>query len=288
MTARKSVPCVPAGLGLLLGCLLNITVCVSTSVAAAGSLDPAFGSRGEQFIKVGPGAGLGQVIPLGAGRLLAVRTTVSRPVTDRRVALARLLANGASDRGFGSGGTALGPVGLSGNAVVLGARGKLTVGGAMQLGAPNYPERAALSRYTVRGKLDRAFGFKGTVLLNLPGGSNSIDAMISDAHGKLLAIVNRQRLTPDDGFLPDVASIVRLNSNGTLDRSFGTNGVAALPPCLASARALLRQPDGRIVLGGSAPEPAPTACSNAVPLARLLASGRTDRTFGDAGMAPLP
>src|SRR5712692_9058638 len=100
MTARTSSTCVLGGLGLLLGCLVSVTVCVSTSVAAAGSLDPDFGRLGEQFIKVGPGAGLGQVIPVGAGRLLAVGTTVSRPVTDRRVALARLLANGARDRRF--------------------------------------------------------------------------------------------------------------------------------------------------------------------------------------------
>jgi uncharacterized delta-60 repeat protein len=288
MAVQKSSRRMFVGLGLLFGGLLGVGVCVANSLPVAGLLDTSFGNHCEQLIKVGPGARLGQLIPLPAGRLLAVGTTAALPITGRRVALARLLANGARDLSFGSAGKALGPVGLSGNAVVLGARSKLIIGGAMQFGAPNYPERAALSRYTSSGTLDRSFGSRGIVLLDLPGDSTSIDAMVPDARGRLLALVNRQRLTPDNGFMPAATAIVRLNFSGALDRSFGANGVAELPSCLASARTLLRQPEGRIIVGGTAPEPTPDACSTTVPLVRLLPSGRPDQTFGNGGIARLP
>ena len=82
----------------------------------------------------------------------------------------------------------------------------------------------------------------------------------------------------------DQAAIYALNSDGSIDKSFGTTGVATTAGAQAVTR-LLIQPDGRILAGVVDPT-APQGAVLAAPifgLARFGADGSPDSTFGTAG-----
>lgn len=68
--------------------------------------------------------------------------------------------------------------------------------------------------------------------------------------------------------------MIRLNPDGTLDASFGTNGVIVSPAGTYFSKAAL-QPDGKVVVTGySNPNPM---------IARFFPDGTPDKTFGDNG-----
>src|SRR2546423_3522505 len=84
-------------------------------------------------------------------------------------------------------------------------------------------------------------------------------------------------------------SIMRFNVNGSLDTTtfatgLGTPGKRTIDFAAGAdtAYALALQPDGRIVVAGSAT----VSGTLDFGIARLLANGTTDQTFSSAGVAP--
>ncbi len=77
--------------------------------------------------------------------------------------------------------------------------------------------------------------------------------------------------------------ISRLNADGSLDTSFGTNGVTTTQFSTSTVyprpRIVVLQPDGKILVGGR------ISVSNAPALARYNADGSIDTTFGTNGIA---
>jgi len=127
---------------------------------------------------------------------------------------------------------------------------------------------ALLLRLNTNGTLDTTFGSGGYVLL----GSSEGDEVFGIA-----ILSNGQILVGTDG-LPN--TIVRLNSNGTIDTTFGTNGIAStsslvslVPETPQSFLALL--PSGEILM-----------TANGV-MGRFTSTGQLDVTFGNDGIAAL-
>jgi uncharacterized delta-60 repeat protein len=81
--------------------------------------------------------------------------------------------------------------------------------------------------------------------------------------------------------------IARLNVNGTLDTGFGGSGVVRTPVGTGEdiANAMVLQPDGRIVLGGSA---IAADGRRDFALARYTSAGVLDATFGNGGLVMTP
>jgi uncharacterized delta-60 repeat protein len=77
----------------------------------------------------------------------------------------------------------------------------------------------------------------------------------------------------------NVFALARYNSDGTIDRSFGSSGVVTLPvgDGDASATALLLRPDGYLVVGGSAMQGSDRVFATTM----LTPSGALDTAFGD-------
>src|SRR5262249_49872239 len=72
--------------------------------------------------------------------------------------------------------------------------------------------------------------------------------------------------------------LARLNVNGTLDASFGTNGIVSISAANANQvlpDAIALQPDGKIVIGG------------AEKTGRFLTNGAPDVTFGTNGVSQM-
>src|SRR5690606_5610435 len=91
-------------------------------------------------------------------------------------------------------------------------------------------------------------------------------------------IVTGGDLTMTFGFTREFC-IVRFNTNGTIDKSFGSDGKAIISMAPEAAvsfgRALIIQPDGRIVIGGES--------NYGFGLARVDTTGSLDTSFDSDG-----
>lgn len=127
------------------------------------------------------------------------------------------------------------------------------------------------------GSLDRSFGDGGTVTTAFT------------AFGRLASARGADELIQPDGRVVAAgtdfptgsgasgALVARYMSDGSLDSSFGSGGIATPGVSMRTAAAAL-QPDGRILLVGSIPNSATSV------LARLEPDGALDPTFGSGGV----
>lgn len=133
-----------------------------------------------------------------------------------------------------------------------------------------------LTRFTSTGSLDRRFGTGGTVLTDVSG-SGSYDigrALALQPDGKIV-IAGQSSTGPG-------MALARYDRNGHPDPGFGTAGlVATRIPGIAYAVTV--QPDGRIVVTGSADTG--TGTGNDVAVARFRPDGTPDTTFSTDGLA---
>jgi uncharacterized delta-60 repeat protein len=188
-------------------------------------------------------------------------------------------AAGELDPTFGTGGRVLTDVSGTGGsddaqALVIQPDGKIVVAGTSRGGD------FALARYNLDGSLDFSFGAGGRVLTDDVSGTGSFDqgrALALQADGKIV-VAGRS------GF--DFA-LARYNPDGSLDASFGVGGrvrtdFTGTGTFEEVANALAIQPDGKIVLAGTADEPGPPDFEFA--LARYNPDGSLDASFGVGGL----
>jgi uncharacterized delta-60 repeat protein len=172
---------------------------------------------------------------------------------------------GSLDPTFGSQGIATTP-GTSFAAAALQSDGKIVAVGASSNGP-------TVLRYHTNGALDSTFGTGGQVTLN-NNDSGSAFAVAIQRDGKILVA------TPDKEQL----GIFRLNTNGSLDTSFGSKGVAAI----SSTSIFLTPAIGTIALAGDKILVVAQSTSfGSEVFARLLSNGTLDSSFGTNGAAAL-
>jgi len=146
-------------------------------------------------------------------------------------------------------------------------------------------QSGVLVRYLASGALDPAFGSGGEALLSLGTSITAPLTMSLQPDGKILviaAVVN--------GSGPGQTNLVRLDAAGRLDPTFGSGGrvvvsFPAPPSFSASPNLVLVQPDGKILLAGAATPPRHNTSPPQTVLARTLANGALDTSFGSGGFA---
>ncbi len=162
-------------------------------------------------------------------------------------------------------------------AVALQADGKIVVAGSCP-GSIRYDFCAV--RYTSLGKLDTSFGNGGKVITNIGSANDQANAIVVQPDGKLV-LAGRC----DVGVTLDFC-MLRYETDGTLDRSFGAFGktTSAVGSGDDIAIALALQPDGKLVLAGYCDgENSPDFC-----VRRYLANGGPDTDFGTNGWVITP
>ena len=99
--------------------------------------------------------------------------------------------------------------------------GKLVVAGSGEL----FPEGVFyVARYNANGNLDSSFGTGGIVSLLEPDGADALQSVVIQPDGKIIAggfihnLDSSTQLSDADFYL------LRLNQDGTLDNTFGSNG----------------------------------------------------------------
>ncbi len=157
-------------------------------------------------------------------------------------------------------------------------------GQAVEVGTTDsvYGGDYALARYTTAGTIDPAFGTAGFVTTNVIGPSAVQAARVAvQADGKVVELGT----FPGPNQNTDLA-LVRLNPDGTLDTTFGTNGRVGtdLAGDYDLAQVLLVQPDQKIVAVGLAnPSAAAGGAYTDYALVRYNPDGSPDTTFGQGG-----
>jgi uncharacterized delta-60 repeat protein len=189
-------------------------------------------------------------------------------------ALVRYNADGSLDTTFGTGGVVITSIGLSheqGTSLTLQSDGKIVLGGYAQ--TPNF-EDFALVRYNADGSLDTSFGTDGKVTTAITASTEMLYSVMVQTDGKILA--GGQSRSGNSDF-----ALTRYNEDGSLDISFGTNGIVTTAIGVASdiARSVALQGDGKIVLAGYYVNSGETDFA----LVRYNTDGSLDGAFGTGG-----
>jgi uncharacterized delta-60 repeat protein len=185
-------------------------------------------------------------------------------------AIMRYNNDGSVDNSFGNSGLVINNIGGSITLVKIQSDSKiLTIGNFL---GSSY----ALSRYDSNGILDLGFGING--IINGIANSDTFmsDLLIQDDSKILLGGVSRNQTE----FYK--TTLVRYDTNGNIDNSFGNGGIAIIENNQNEVRSssLLLQNDGKIIIGGS-------ILSNTnfnFLLTRLNTNGTRDNSFGVNGI----
>ena len=191
-------------------------------------------------------------------------------------------ADGSADSAFGSGGAVYVEGGYGFTEVALDAAGGYVVGGSIYNGTSEYtPFDFGIARYWGDGALDTSFGVNGLVMLDFGGGYDQVSQILSCADGKLL-VAGSVQVDPQGN---QQLGLVRLNANGSLDASFGTGGkwVFTRAGEATGSYHVALDPAGRLLVWGNSNSTDPESPGPAVHMARFLADGSADTSFGDQG-----
>jgi len=232
-----------------------------------GSLDANFGTGGKVTTDFGTGLDIAKSIAIQAdGKIVAAGYTNGAAVGGPfGLAMARYNTNGSLDTTFGTGGKVTTSLGTSdiANSIAIQSDGKIIVASTTAAGF-------GLARYNTNGSLDTTFGTAGkvtTAIYSVPG-SDSLSAIVLQSDGKIVAV---GAANPTFDF-----AVVRYNSNGSLDATFGVGGkVTTDMGGIDSGKAIAIQSDGKIVAAG-------TSASGSA-LVRYNTDGNLDTTFGTGG-----
>ncbi len=182
--------------------------------------------------------------------------------------LARYDDNGLLDGTFGVGGRVSTdmPGGSVNNARgILAGNGKIFVAGGISTSF-------VVARYDANGMLDNAFDFDGKVVTSVGGSQANANSLIDLGNDKLLVAGDNN----------SSAVLVQYNADGSLDSGFGTGGKVTSNLGFSTFRRVtaVRDAAGRILIAG-------IANNVSFVLARFLANGALDTTFGTAGKITL-
>jgi len=198
----------------------------------------------------------------------------------------RYLGNGQLDTSFSSDGWLTTAFPNKGDAaaygVAMSANGGITVAGTVFNQDTGFVE-LAVARYLESGAADTTFGQSGLLSFAIPewrGRSNASYDVAALSDGRLLLSGYAMNSNGGVDFL-----VVRLQANGQLDSSFGSNGYRLLNlGQIDQINDLEVLPDGRILLAGYTRS---SAGATNMAIGRISAEGELDTGFGSAGWLTL-
>jgi uncharacterized delta-60 repeat protein len=202
-------------------------------MTAKGALDTTFGAGGIATVDFGATEFGAAIARQADGRIL-----VAGQSSAGGAVIARLRATGVLDTDFGGDGRVTLPGGGSLSAVLVQPDRNIVVAGNASGSA-----MMTVTRLKPDGSLDAAFGSAGTTTVAFGSLANPLGGAARQPDGKIVVAGYTQ-----DG--EDVA-VARLNTNGSLDATFGIGGKATVDFGVATfgnAVALAR--NGRIVVAG--------------------------------------
>jgi uncharacterized delta-60 repeat protein len=206
---------------------------------AAGTLDPTFG-KGGTVTTTFTGAGSPVMIPYSAleqpnGDIVVLSQFDFVNGFGAQIGLTRYTSAGVLDTTFGTKGstiTKFSTLTFDPFAFALEPNGEFLVAGSV--GNASGILQFGLARFTAAGALDTTFGTDGVATTAFTAGSDGPSAFLLQPNGQALMGGFKDGGKTTSGSL----SLVRFNSNGELDPTFGTAGVALVTPTILGPNAL--------------------------------------------------
>ena len=256
------------------------------TVPSSGAPDPSFGTNGRALTALTNVNAELNVSIKGDGTILArgIRFNGTNDVPF----VAKFTSAGATDPSYGTNGVVqldLLPLGLGIMGSDLDGSGRIVIVGTTPNQGPQGQD-IFVTRLTSTGATDTTFGTNGVAQFNISTGSPANDRGTTVWLQPDGGIALGGRTVGPSGFFDFL--VMRLDSAGARDPSFGTNGVATtrFPASTGNnlGRRLVLQPDGKIVLVGSVTVGSGTQCG----IARFTTSGTLDPSFGIGGQVLVP
>lgn len=257
-------------------------------ILSTGTLDTAFGNAGGKYttaVSSTTDDSINAIIQLkysdtNNGKLLATGYINSSTATSSSdFAMFRFLTSGSRDNSYDADGNLTTPIGANSDIawdLVEQTDGKVVVVGQTRDDVSAILD-VAVVRYNSNGSLDTSFDLDGKTTLDINSGDDVPSKVALQADGKILITGTAQVGGATDVF------VVRYNTDGTLDTSFGSSGkrITSVGPLDDTPASLAAQPDGKIVIGGTAN----ANPSNMGFVLRYDSNGNLDNTFGVGGKA---
>ena len=218
---------------------LGLTFGVNFAQAQAGSLDPTFGTGGTVTTNFG-GVSLSPLTAIEQSNgNIAVVTGIGNGVPNEEdFALVRYTSNGTL---IGTTRAAFFNNGINSPiAVAVQSNGNIVVAGTASPGI-DQPDVFAIARFTPNGQLDTSFGNDGLVTTDISGVFPSVSAVIVQLNGQIVVggVSGSGRR-----HVPPSTVLVRYNSNGSLDTTFGKGGIVQEPTAVGEPLAMARLSNG--------------------------------------------
>ena len=208
-----------------------------------GAPDSSFGTNGAAALVTG-----GQTLALQPSGEILVLAFFGQG------AASRYEANGSLDATFGGAGQAAG-FGNGAALAVIDSSSKFIVAGSLFTPPLNPPVNTMgflLVRYKSNGNIDTTFGANGVTTTPFPGNQFSAAAAVAlQSNGDIVA-GGSTAATPNDQRISDFA-LARYTASGTLDTTFGTNGLVTttIGSAGSAINTLLIQTNGKILAFGN-------------------------------------
>ncbi len=241
--------------------------------SSSGFIDNSFGTNGEAVITAPSGFNLG-----GTSTSLAVQADGKIVYASNaldKIVLLRLKINGTQDSSFGTSGISYTGVSAGWSSqvgkVIVKANGRILTGGTGTYASDKYFE---VAQFLSNGKIDSSFAVNGFYHYNAgqQGGCFSI-ALMPNGHiaagGMIFNLIGS-------------LNVINLLANGSVDNTYGTNGIATSLPYTTyrsiSCR-LVIQPDSKVVAMGYASY----GGGQGIGVVRFKANGQRDSSFAWQG-----
>jgi len=265
--------------------LLAFALLVLSSLAKAqpaGSLDNSFNASGTYVFDFGAQDNLTDIKVQPDQKIVSCGTALSSAFAGRLLVL-RNNTDGTPDLSFNGTGYVMIESYTESYAYETQIRtdGKILVAGAAA--DSTYAFRSVVLRLNSNGGIDSTFGVNGFADIKVSGGDNFTYSMIELANHQLLL-----GGTALDTAFRNQPVVVRLNENGSIDSTFGVDGVAAVAITETDNRIndIELQTDGKIVAAGHYGNPITNdgQFDFDILVARFNANGTPDSTFAGDGV----
>jgi uncharacterized delta-60 repeat protein len=248
---------------------------------ANGTLDTSFDSDGIVVTPIGDSVDVAYSVAIQAdGKIVVSGRSDSNPVFVTTFAMVRYNTNGSLDNTFDNDGIVIMPG--AGNAITdslaLQPDGKIVVAHNIFFSA-SFSYGLAVLRYNTNGSLDTSFNNTGS-LSTAVGTNVEFAALALQPDGKIVVACS--------SYTSNAAGydfwVVRYNSGGSIDQSFGTDGMVVTPIGAGAAfdvpKSVAIQANGKILVGGTSP----TASNKDFATVRYNKNGSLDQKWGTGGI----